>query len=101
METGSQDLHPRRVTQPSHILLQDLAGEAVLLNLQNGLYYGLDEASFSMFKVLVSSSSVQAAYEQLLEEYDVEPDQLRSDLDKFLSNLLENGLVVNADNSVE
>jgi hypothetical protein len=47
-----------------------------------------------MYKILTSSSSVQAAYEALAQEYRVEPDQLRADLDQFVGNLIENGLVV-------
>ena len=84
----------RQVIKAPDVLLQDLEGEAVLLNLKNGQYYGLDENSFHMYKILTSSSSVQAAYEALVQEYEVEPTRLRADLDQFLAHLVENGLVV-------
>jgi hypothetical protein len=83
------------------VLLQDLEGEAVLLNLRNGQYYGLDENSFHMYKTLISSPSVEAAYAALVNEYEVAPDQLRADLDAFLAHLLENGLLVYADEQPE
>ena len=98
---GTHDLDTHRVVQAPDVLLQDLAGEAVLLNLENGLYYGLDEVGFRMFNLLVSSDSVQAAYEQLLQEYEVEPERLRSDLEQLLGNLLQNGLVLNADRRLD
>jgi hypothetical protein len=79
------------------VLLQDLDGEAVLLNLINGHYYGLDEISFRMYSLLVASDSVETAYEQLLQEYDVAPQTLREDLEKFLDHLLDNGLVLRVD----
>ena len=82
-----------RVTTAPGVLLQDLDGEAVLLNLANGHYYGLDEISFRMYSLLVSSTSVRAAYEQLLQEYEVSPDQLERDLQEFLDHLVDNGLV--------
>jgi hypothetical protein len=88
------DLKLGQVIKAPDVLLQDLEGEAVLLNLKNGQYYGLEEDSFNMYKILTSSSSVQAAYEALAQEYRVEPDQLRADLDQFVGNLIENGLVV-------
>lgn len=91
----------RQVIKAPDVLLQDLEGEAVLLNLVSGQYYGLDETSYHMYKTLISSSSVQAAYEALIQEYEVDPSQLRSDLDKFLAHLLENGLVVYADDQSE
>lgn len=86
-----------RLSKPSNVLLQDLNGEAVLLNLGNNQYYGLDENSYHMFQVLVSSSSAQAAYEHLLQEFEVEPEQLRIDLDQFLKLLLDNGLIQYSD----
>jgi hypothetical protein len=95
------NLTPRQVVKAPDVLLQDLNGEAVLLNLANGQYYGLDEISYHMYKMLTSSSSVQAAYEALSQEYEIEPGQLRSDLDKFLAHLLENGLVINVDDQPE
>ena len=91
----------RQVIKSPDVLLQDLEGEAVLLNLANGQYYGLDENSYHMYNTLVSSSSVQAAYETLAREYEVEPGQLRSDLDNFLAHLLENGLLLYVDEQSE
>jgi coenzyme PQQ synthesis protein D (PqqD) len=87
----------RQVIKAPDVLLQELEGEAVLLNLKIGQYYGMDENSYSMYQTLLASESVQAAYETLLQEYEVEPEQLRSDLEKFLAHLLENGLVAYAD----
>ena len=95
------DFENRQVLKAPDVLLQDLDGEAILLNLGNGQYYGMDENSYHMYKVLTSSSSVQAAFEALLQEYDIEPAQLKSDLDRFLAHLLENGLVKYADNQPE
>lgn len=87
----------QKVVESSDVLLQDLGGEAVLLNLAMGRYYGLDEASFHMYKTLTSSMSVQEAYDSLLAEYDIDPEKLKSDLEIFLSQLMENGLVVYVD----
>jgi hypothetical protein len=86
----------RQVLKAPDVLLQDLEGEAVLLNLANGQYYGLDENSYHMYKTLLASDSVQAAYAALAKEYEVEPGRLRADLDQFLAHLLENGLLLYA-----
>jgi hypothetical protein len=79
-------------------LLQDLEGEAVLLNLANGQYYGLDEASYHMYKTLISSGSVEMAFEVLSQEYEVDLRQFRADLDRFVVHLAENGLLLYPDN---
>jgi hypothetical protein len=93
--------NPGKVITAPDVLLQDLEGEAVLLNLANGRYYGMDENSYHMYKTLLSSGSVQAAYEALSREYEVEPGRLRADLDQFLARLLENGVLLYADEQPE
>ena len=91
----------RHVFKTLDVLLQDLNGEAVLLNLANGQYYGLDENSYHMYKALIASGSVQAAYETLSQEYEVEPERLRADLDQFVAHLLENGLLSEVDQQLQ
>ena len=91
----------RHVIKTLDVLLQDLNGEAVLLNLANGQYYGLDENSCHMYKTLIASGSVQAAYEALSQEYEVEPGQLKADLDQFVAHLLENGLLTEVDQQLQ
>jgi hypothetical protein len=91
------DSEARRVIKPSNVLLQDLDGEAVLLNIENGQYYGMDENTYDMYKTLITSTSVQEAFEVLLRNYEIEADHLRIDLEKFLSELFNNGLVTYAD----
>lgn len=97
LEAGMSDSESRQVIKAPDVLLQDLEGEAVLLNLRNGQYYGMDENSYHMYKTLTSAPSVAAAYESLSQQYEVEAGQLRADLDAFLAHLLENGLLVYAD----
>ncbi len=42
---------------------------------------------------LTSASSIQAAYDALLAEYEVEPAQLRADLEEFIQQLLGQKLI--------
>jgi len=82
-----------RVSVQTHVMVRRVEGEAVLLNLSNERYYGLDEVGARMWTVLTSCSSIQEAYESLLAEYDVEPGQLRRHLEELVERLRENGLV--------
>jgi len=83
----------KRVSTPADVLMQELDGESVLLNLQSETYFGLDAVGTRMWQVLVASESIQVAYEALLSEYEVEADQLRGDLQDLLRQLMEHGLV--------
>ena len=74
-------------------MVRELEGESVLLNLDSGHYFGLDDVGTRMWTVLTTSESIQSAYEGLLEEYDVETDRLRRDLEDLADKLVEHGLV--------
>jgi hypothetical protein len=82
-----------RVKVPEEVLISGLQGESVILNLNSERYFGLDEVGTRFLTLLSSSESIQAAYEALLEEYDVEPEVLRRDVTELLNSLVEQGLV--------
>jgi len=82
-----------RVTVPAHVMVREVQGESVLLNLNSERYFGLDEVGTRMWAALVASASVQAAYEALLCEYDVDAEQLRQNLQELIAKLVENGLL--------
>src|SRR6185436_4657777 len=82
-----------RVRVPSDVLLSELDGESVLLNLKTETYFGLDAVGTRMWSALTASDSIQAAYEVLKAEYDVDAERLREDMVTLLEKLLENGLL--------
>jgi hypothetical protein len=82
-----------RMSIPSGVMVREIDGEAVLVSLNNGSYYGLDPVGTRMWATLTTSDSIQAAYEKLLGEYEVEPEKLLSDLDAFIEKLVAQGLL--------
>lgn len=82
-----------KVSVPEHVLTRELDGELVILDLQSEGYLGLDAVGTRIWQLLGSCESIEAAYEQLLAEYDVEPEVLRADLTELLEDLCERGLV--------
>jgi hypothetical protein len=83
----------QRVRLPDDVLISDLEGESVILNLNSERYYGLDKVGTRFLTLLSTSESIEHAFEALLLEYDVEADALRVDLIDLLLNLREQGLV--------
>ena len=83
----------QQVTAPDDVLVRVLDGEAVILNLDSESYFGLDEVGTRMWTLLTESASIQAAYDVLASEYEVEPAQLKTDLVDLICQLQENGLV--------
>ena len=83
----------QRVKLPDDVLISDLEGESVILNLKSERYYGLDNVGTRFLSLLSTSESIEQAFEALLAEYDVEADTLRLDLTNLLVDLREQGLV--------
>lgn len=83
----------RRITLSPNALFQDIAGDAVILDLTSASYFGLDGVGVRFWKLLQADPSFQRAREALLAEYDVAPARLESDLDALLAQLAEAGLV--------
>lgn len=76
----------------------DLAGEAVILELRSGKYFGLNEVGARVWELLKEKQSPGHIRDVLLEEYDVEPDQCERDLLDLLQQLIDRGLVHVEDN---
>jgi hypothetical protein len=83
----------RRIEIPEGVMVRELQGESVLLNLDSECYFGLDEVGTRMWNALASSADTDAACEALTAEYDVAPERLRADLEDFVARLARAGLV--------
>jgi coenzyme PQQ synthesis protein D (PqqD) len=82
-----------RAATPAHVLVRFLDRESVLLNLETEQYFGLDETGTRMWQLVTGSPNIEAAYQDLLAEFDVEPELLRSNLTELLGRLVESGLL--------
>jgi len=89
-----------RVVVPSHVLVRFLDKESVLLNIETERYFGLDETGTRMWQLVTAAPKIEVAYQQLLEEYDVQPELLRENLTDLLNRLVENGLLQVASSDV-
>jgi hypothetical protein len=82
-----------RAVVPAHVLVRQLDGESVLLNLETERYFGLDATGSRMWELVTTLPSIDAAFEKLEQEFDVQPALLRENLTQLLSQLVENGLL--------
>jgi hypothetical protein len=82
-----------RVKVPDDVLISNLQEESVILNLDSERYYGLDEVGTRILSVLTNSDSIEAAYELLLAEYEVDSTVFRQDLLALIESLAEQGIV--------
>ena len=78
------------------VLISKLQEESVILNIVNERYYGLDDVGTRFISVLNTSESIEAAYEVLRDEYDVDPQDLRQDLIELAEDLVKQGILIRA-----
>lgn len=71
----------------------DLQGEAAILNLASGVYYGLDAVAASIWRLIQTPQKFSAICQAITEEYAVSAEQARADVRGFLDELMQEGLV--------
>jgi hypothetical protein len=86
-----------KIVAAKDILSCDLSGEAALLNLTTGLYYGLDPVGARIWDLIQEPKTVETVLNVLIDEYSVDRDQCEKDLMDLLQKLTEQGLIAVAD----
>lgn len=82
-----------RVRVAQDIAFRDLQGEAVILNLKTGVYFGLDPVGTTIWHLLQEHQPLQKILEILVGEYDVTQGKCRDDLLDFVIALRKHALV--------
>lgn len=90
-----------RVRIPDSVLSQNLQGEQVLLNLDSGIYWGLNPIGTRIWQLLLEQNRLDTILKTLLDEYDVTEGRLREDLRDLITRLADNGLIEVVDEGVD
>ncbi len=79
----------------------NLAGEAAILNIKSGVYYGLDPVGARIWSLVQDPRTVEDVRSAIIDEYDVEPERCERDLMGLLEKLLAEGLIEVKDSRAE
>ncbi len=71
----------------ARITFRRVRDEMALLNLDTGVYFGLDEIGARMWELVAEHGRLQTVAERMQEEYDVDPARLRQDLLRLVDEL--------------
>jgi hypothetical protein len=82
-----------RVKINDGLIWREDGGDVVVVNVEKGVYLGINGAGGQMWRELVEHGSLEKTFESLQDQFDVEPDELRRDLDDLVRQLVEKGLV--------
>ena len=81
------------ITLSPDVISQEVSGETVLLDLESENYFGLDAVGTRIWQLIKENNDLQAIYNTLLEEYEVEEKRLQTDLEAILGEVTQLGLV--------
>jgi hypothetical protein len=81
------------VQAPHVVVARAVESGTVLLNTATGRYFALDEIGTRAWTALTSQPTIRDAVNTLLDEYEVEPDALRRDLEALVQALQDRGLI--------
>lgn len=75
------------------VVFNEIDGETVLLNTRDGTYYGLDKVGTRVWTLMHEFPRLGTVHEHLMDEYDVAPDRLWTDLMVLVTDLKAKGLL--------
>lgn len=71
----------------------DLEGEAVILKLDTGVYYGLNEVGARVWALVQQPTPFKVMLQTVISEYEVEPQECANDLLTLVRELKSAGLI--------
>ncbi|PID41213.1 MAG: PqqD family protein [Proteobacteria bacterium] len=79
----------------------ELDGETIILNIETGVYNGLDQVGTTVWKQIEEPTTFDQLVSVILDEYKVNRRQCIDDLCSFLTDMLENKLIEADDNATD
>jgi len=81
------------VVAAEHQTSAEVDGESVILDLEEGIYHGLNPVGARIWSEIQEPTPVEEITAAISAEYDVDTEQCREDVISLLRDLKENGLI--------
>ena len=81
------------VVVSNNLTASNLGTETIVLNLDSGGYYGLNDVGVTVWNLIQNPKTVAEIRDVVLAEYEVEYEQCDRDLRQLIAELSSNGLV--------
>ncbi len=86
------NLHDK-VIIPPQVLINQIDGEMVILDLESGTYFGLNPVGAQIWHFLSEGKTLAETCRAMLDKYEVSPDEIERDVVNLTSELLARKLV--------
>ena len=85
--------------EPSQMVIRDpimlsaeIGGEAVMMSIVNGAYFGLNPVATRIWGLIEQPKTVAELVQAITDEYDVSPEQGAADVQEFVADMIERGI---------
>src|SRR5262245_15069393 len=75
-------------------------GEAILINLSNGIYYSMDKVGGVVWELVERNYSPEEMVAFIINRYEVESERAQADVERLLKELVDERLILEADSVV-
>ena len=82
-----------KIIIPSSVFAQLVDDEMVLLDTESENYFGLDAVGTVMWQQLVETPLLDVLKSYMLEQYEVEEERLKKDIEIFVKTLVDHQLI--------
>ena len=82
-----------KMTIPEQVIFRQMGDEMVLLDLESGLYFGVDGVGQRIWETFAEGRNLEEAVAVVVAEYEVEEAQAQADVIAFVSDLVDRGLL--------
>jgi hypothetical protein len=79
---------------PPQVMSRLVDDETVLLDLESGMYFGLDGVGKKIWDSVSEGRSIGEIISIIISEYEVDEDRAEADVIAFTSDLVERGLLL-------
>jgi len=80
------------ITRHPDMLSAEIGGEAVMMSIENGAYFGLNPVATRIWDLIEQPKTVAELVQVITDEYEVEAAQCEADVQGFVSDMIERGL---------
>jgi hypothetical protein len=92
--TYKKPINPQSIVcRTDKILFADIDEEVVMMDIEQGTYYGMDDIASQIWNLIEEPIRVSDLCSALQESYDVSPEDCLRDIVEFLDQLNEQGLL--------
>ncbi len=82
-----------RVNVPK-VISETIDGETIIINLESGNYFSLNESGGSLWQGIAANASRAAMLQSLCQRYQLKIEEAQADIEKFFARLLQENLII-------